>query len=551
MYKYFQMHISNLLLKVLPLVFITFCFSTLSHFLQAQNQSSSTDKESMLIEALKEELIGNTQKSIDILEKLKYETEFKSVSYYLLSRMYFSQGKKEEALNAINQSLIAEPNNKWYLLLKSNIAENLSLADQAAECYVSLLQMDPNTYTYYDNAAFHYLQAGSYAKALGVLDKAEFVFGLTPEISIKKAFILGETQKYKKAVEILERGLIKHPGHQEIIEHLHTISQKSNDVKLKEYIQNNYPIKNAPLTSSNTSELNLLDAVFADPNTDIDAKIKSLLNILQNIDQKDSQKIASLQKYSNQLLAAYPSHVKSHCASADLYFLQNNYPLAKQHYIRAIELGSTPYAVWDNLLISLTELAHWNDCIQYAQSCLDYYPNQSKPYFVLALAYFKIKQYEKANAQLLTLNLMQKHKKSMPSEFLILQAKISEALKLDAQKIWDQVIEKDSSKTAWLEKLNSQCSLNPGDVSLPKNRIEAQSINPSFRTFCLLAEYYYCIKHYPLANEYMDLAFMQQAFINTELHTLAANIYKQSGLTEKSNQHFQWAESLSENSKKQ
>ncbi|MBK9107144.1 MAG: hypothetical protein IPM92_01865 [Saprospiraceae bacterium] len=551
MYKYFLMQIHKLPLKVLQIVLPTCYLIILSTNLHAQNQSSSTDKESMMIEALKEELIGNIQKSIDILEKLKYEAEFKSVSYYLLSRMYFSQGKKEEALNSINQSLITEPNNKWYLLLKSNIAENLSLAEQAAECNVSLYQIEPNIYTYYDNAAYHYLQAGSYPKAFEVLDKAELVFGLSPEIAIKKAFILGETQKFKKAVEILERCLIQYKDHQEIIGHLQTISQKSNDVKLKEYLQNKYPINNSPLISTNTTDLNLLDAVYANPNADIDTKIKSLLNILQNIDQKDTQKIASLQKYTNQLLTAYPTHVKSHCVSADLYFLQNNYPLAKQHYIQAIGLGNVPYAVWDNLLISLIELAHWNTCIQYSKSCLDYYPNQSKPYYFLALAYFKIRDYEKANSQLLTLSLMQRHKKNMPSDFLILQAKINEALKLDAQKLWDQSIELDSSKTGELERLLMLCSLNPEEFTLTQEKPEGFIYKPSFRTYCLLAELYYCAKNYPLANKYIELALSQHAFINTELHTLAANIYKQSGLTEKSNQHFHWAETLSENTKKQ
>ncbi|MBK8954835.1 MAG: hypothetical protein IPM34_04665 [Saprospiraceae bacterium] len=519
--------------------------------LTAQTGSGVVDQESLLVDALKEELIGNQQKAIDILEKLKHDPEFTSVSNYILSRIYFAQGKKEEAYHAIELSIRYEPDNKWYLLLKSNIAENLALPEAAAACHEELFRLEPNEYKHYDNAAYHHLQSGSFANALRVLDKAESVFGITPEIAIKKSFILGETKKFKKAVELLENCLTKYNGHSEMVAHLHALTEKSNDKNLKEQVYSKYPPeKQVPDLQGNSFD-QLLDAVFNNPASDLDTKIKSLASVMEKMASENNAQLKELMKYTDALLKAYPSEVKTHCITADLFYILDDLSTAKLHYTQAVELGNVPYLVWENLLQTLENMAHWNDAKKYAIACLDYYPNQSYPHYLFALACFKTGEYSLAKSKLATLEIMQRHKKNPSVQLYLLYAKVLDALNSDSKNYWEKALANDPTQVVILEKYLSDCTLKKALDSHDPKILSSMATSDHYKINCLLAAFYECTGDFQKARKHMEFSLNQKQFINSEIHSLAARIFEKTGADLESKIQIRLANELGESPKKQ
>lgn len=209
--------------------------------------------------------------------KLKYAPETKGVSNYYLARIYREQGKHDEAMSAIDESIAAEPQNKWYLILKANLAEDYGQFQIIADVYQKLSQLEPDNYTYYDNAALNYLKAEDFDKALIVLNASELHFGLLPPIGIKNPKYWFY-RKIKKALSLLEECLIKYPGHLEIIEEIRTIALEENNTD----ILTKYGLKpkSADVDSQNQQAQQDLTNLINSTTVSLDEKIKSIIKTL-------------------------------------------------------------------------------------------------------------------------------------------------------------------------------------------------------------------------------------------------------------------------------
>lgn len=526
---------------------LSFCFLKSPH-LYAQNTGSSINSESLLIDALKEEATGQPKKAIEILEKLKYEPGFKSVSYYLLSRLYFAEGRSHDALDAIHHSLTEEPQQKWYLLLNANIAESLGLYDEAATCYINLYKLEPNQYTFYDNAAYHYVNAGIYDKAFQVLVDAEHIFGLRPEIAIKKSFILGEQGKYAKGIELLERSLELHPNSQELLKQISSLLEKSQDNKLIQYVQSKYP--SLKTISHQTSALvHNLDSLVNLPDAEVELVIREMINQLNQLTDKDSVRYYLLQNASNKLLSLHPKNIKVICLTADIHYLYNRADLALPLYLQAIKESSVPYSVWDNTLHSLMELGYWQATVQYANKCLDYFPNQTLPYYAICKSLIHLNKFQEVVSPLQQLELMLKHRKNQSPQVLLLKAQMLDGLNKESKDVWDQAMALDSSKIILLEKVVSACQRSKNHNESFKESELLNGWQDDFKTNVLMARWWLCNADAAKAKSCIDRAITLNDFKNFEFYLLASEIYQKSGLAEPANHFRKLANAMQESIK--
>lgn len=513
----------------------------------SQDVEKNLLNQGILIDALKEEQIGNRQKAIDLFIKLKYAPETKGVSNYYLARIYREQGKHDEAMSAIDESIAAEPSNKWYLTLKANLAEDYGQFVIIAQVYQKLSQLEPDNYTYYDNAALNYLKAEDFENALIVLNAAQLNFGLLPPIGIKKSKILVLQKKSKKALSLLEECLIKYPAHKELIEEIRTIALEENNTDLL----NKYGSKSKSADSElqNQQSQQDLAMLINAKSVSLDEKIKAVIKTLSDyIKNSNTQGIQSLIPLTNDLIGQYPESPKTYALMADLYFQMDDLVHACRYYIKTISLGTVPYSVWENLLNCLISLKHWNALYYYSNACMDYYPAQSFPNYGQLLASLQLNKVDFAESDLKSLLLKTKNNPVKNTDALILAARLYKMNQnlVASDSAWQQALRTNYNELALLEYSLDLSNINsPVSDATLANLLKSSQVHPATK-FYKIARIYFNRKDYTKARNYLEEALKYPIAKNKETYQLAASVYAALGDTQQANLSLVTANEFSE-----
>ena len=493
----------------IPFIFGLYCLIQLPAL--SQKTTTQIELESKLIDAIKEEEIGNPEKATLILEKMRYEPETKATVNYYLARLYEKSSRHEEALLAIQESVLADPGNKWFKVFKANLLEKTARYEQVASVFEELVKIEPQNYTFYDLAAINYLKAEKSEKALTILDQAQIKFGPMPPLVLKKAEILKVQKKYKKAAESLELSLKDYPNHKELYPSLIECYSAENKIQEKDaalaklkFLDPEHPLfrKQSDAPPANMSSADLMKSIV-ERIINLDEAIKILIPSLQKLaDGQDSLQEQTLLAPALKLTELCPKEPKSAALVGDIYFHHNNLWKAAEWYKKSVALGSVPYPVWDNLIFCLYQLSHWKSLEKYANLALDQYPNNSYPYYALAITQYHNSHYEEAltNAEhFLLINRKNEINKSLAHVIL---AKIYFAMKNETQANvqWEAMRQiKNKASGGELEYL-VYCQKNGKEYSAEalKNAADNISIPQYFRNY-KLAEIYYLKKDYPSA----------------------------------------------------
>lgn len=479
--------------------------------LLSQKTTSQIELESKLTDAIKEEEIGNPEKAIVLLEKMRYEPEIKATVNYYLARLYEQSSRHEEALLAIQESVLADQGNKWFKVFKANLLEKTARYEQVAGVYEELIIIEPQNYTFYDLAAINYLKSGKSEKALTILDKAQLKFGPMPPLVLKKAEILKIQKKFKKATECLELSLKDYPNHKELYPSLiesyiaeNRIQEKDSAlVKLKSLDPNNPLVKlNSNNSPANMSGAELLKNIN-EQKISLDDAIKVLIPHLQKLaDGTDSLQEQTLLLPALRLTELYPKESKPAALVGDIYFHNNNLLKATEWYKKSVNQGSVPYPVWDNLIFGLLQLGHWNNLEKYANLALDQFPNNSYPYYALSMAQYHGNKLDESlgNAEhFLLINRKNEINKSLAHVIL---AKINLALKDEAKanfhweamrQINNQASGGELEYLVYCQKYGKKYSSDELDKA-----VSNETVPQYFRSY-KLAEIQYLKKDYPAA----------------------------------------------------
>ncbi|MCC6816539.1 MAG: hypothetical protein IT267_09020 [Saprospiraceae bacterium] len=437
------------------------------------NETVPMGIESQLIDAQKQELIGNYDKSIELLENMRTIPETRSAVYYQLSRLYKSKGKWEDALNAIQESVNADPNNKWTRVFQANLYEALGKYLLSAQSYEALIKIEPDNYTMYDLAALNYVKAEQISKAILILDHAQTKFGPLPKLAIQKSKLLTLNNKTKRAIEVLLLAHKEYPKNIDIIAELIQTNLEQSDLeeaekftKLLQELSPNHPILTARQTESPISIEVASGPVNVDEITDPDPLIKSLIPELKKLNPANKDRLLNT---SEKLCLKFPKEPKCFVFKADILYGSDQFLEAAKAYQTATELGTVPYSVWENYLICLIKLTHWKTLEEKTNLALDYYPNQSFLYYGLALAQLNLKKFENSISQIQQFTIMSKNSPARIQEAAILMARV-----YDEQKKFEQADE--FWKKAQLSESNTDLATIEQNYSLAKN---GKSINQS------------------------------------------------------------------------
>lgn len=514
-------------LYLLLIIFTVQPFFTNDNGLFAQENEKTIANQSLLIDALREEQINNPDKALEILEQLKYEQEFKDVCYYLLAKIYISQQKPEQALNAIEQSLAIDSKNKWYQVLKANITEKLGEYKFTAQTYLELVAVEPNNYTFYDNAAYFYLKAQLPEEALSVITRAESKFGLTPQIALKKSHILKAVKDWLNAAEVLISCLKIYPSQLDLKEEIVKLKNEIPDDSIQKHLHIKYP---ELFPSRETNVVNTIDELkelVSSKTTDLDTKIKKFVQVLSNDD--DPEHYDTLVPLAENLLKQYPADPKTSCLLADIYYLKDQFPEAVLYYKAALKLGPVPFSIWSNLLYCLSELNRWPELLSLSESCLDYYPNQSLVYLSLAKAHTEMGNHDLALRELERLEPMTKYNKQKSLDFLRMKLIVLESKRQDASALIQEADQLQSKHCLLLESLTMRCKngIKPS-ADVLQSAIKQCPDQDKTKAYNL-SQLYWCTGNTDQARHYINLALDISDYQNPSVLKFGISIFKALG----------------------
>lgn len=488
------------------------------------------------IDAFRLEQIGSIEKAQEIYEKLIIEPTAKANAHYQLARIYDKQNKIDLAINAINQSTIADPTNKWSYIFKANLLEKYASYKQVAECYEQLMKIEPNNYTFYDNAAINYLKVDNLNQSMNVLNQAEKKFGLSPSIAVKKANLFTLQKKENKAIEVLETAIKQYPHHTELYPELILLCKKNNiDDKVKTYTNtlanydSQHPFLNKNEPSSKIENNGSLEEIIAKESLDINFKIKLLLPILKEYANNPSNEQKSqLLKLAKSLCNQYKTDPKPYVLLGDIYFQTNDWINARNAYIESIQNGIVPYNVYDNLILSLTELEAWISIEKYTLQALDIYPNQANLFYNLARAQYEQNNHPEALNNVDQTLLMTRSNNELKGEANCLKARILQAMKKEnnAKEFWTNAITNNNSPLVTIQyQLNELQQKQKCDESALSKAMEDKSLSLFLKLF-KQAEISYARSQYQESIKSIQEILIKEPNTKPSVYLLLSKNYK-------------------------
>jgi len=386
----------------------------------AEDQSKTlTQKEklqntSLLIDGMKEKMLGNYEKAITSFTKCMSADPHNSTAMYELASVYVLQSNYNEALPFAKKAIAEDKENIWYRLLLADIYEKSKKLKESIDVYNDLVKKYPDNIEYYFDLALANIMAGKYIDAIDVYDKVEKKIGVTEEISLQKEKIYTYINKPAKSILEIQKLIDKFPSETKYYSYLaqlymnNKMPEKAFDVfnKIIEIEPNNAGVHLALADyyrdkKDKNNFFKEIKLAFSNENLDIDTKVKILLsyydltNSGENADMKEQA--MDLTKI---LVQTHPGEAKAYAISGDFFYREKRYTEAREQFKKAIAIDSSKYAIWEQLLYIDAALDDFPSMEKESKKVMDIFPEQPLPYLFNGNANIQLKNYDQAISSL-------------------------------------------------------------------------------------------------------------------------------------------------------
>jgi tetratricopeptide (TPR) repeat protein len=380
-----------------------FLFLLMFSISNVYSQDSSAEKKAKLamntfLDAEKNKMLENYSEAVKLYEKTLEIDDSYDPAMFQLAHLYIFQQKYKEALYWCEKAHQLDPNNKWYSLLLIDLYKNNYQLADAADVYKSLLKNNATNTEYLLKLADLQSVLGEIDKAIANIEKVEKLDGITEKTSLKKKNIYLQQKDFDQAMQVmieLSNAFPKDEKYCSMIAEMYMKNKQPEKAlvwyqKVLEinpenpYIQitlADYYSKSGDLEKA----YDYLKEGYANPHLDLDTKIQVLLNYFN---ASSTQKLMKPHAFelAEILVNTHPDEPKSHAIYGDLLFRDSLYTKAVVEFKKVITLDSTRYAVWEQLLYSLSMLNESQEMASYSERAIEQFPEMEFPYYVNAIA---------------------------------------------------------------------------------------------------------------------------------------------------------------------
>jgi tetratricopeptide (TPR) repeat protein len=362
----------------------------------SQNAYSEKEilSEQLFIQAESKRLLGRCEAAIEILEEIRKKSPANTAVLYSLSRCYWDLNEIESAQRITEDALRFEPRNRWLLDLQLKLLERTNNYPQAVEVADKLfiLTEDP---VFLDKKAYFLSSLGRFSESLAALKELEQKAGISKDILLAQTQLLEELEKPREALQKIEKNLSEFESDLEV---LHTLTRlylgQGEEQKALAVLQQILVLEEKdPLALSLMGKLesqhmegeHSLRQMIGNPKIPIDQKIRGLYPQLERLmeSQQLSEPLLDLSLLLSQVHSQDP---KAQAFLGDVLYQSGQIHRSIEPYTKTLELSSSNYQVYVQLLKALLYTRDANQFILVAEKTLDLYPDQARSYLYMAQA---------------------------------------------------------------------------------------------------------------------------------------------------------------------
>lgn len=400
--------------------------------------------EEHFIDANKEKMLGNIDAAQKGFMKSIAIDPSQAAPYYELAQINADLGNMTKGYEFASKAVEINPDNYWYSYFKAKIAIELQKIDEAIKIYERLAKQKPGDIEMRYELAGMYLFKGNVKAGFAELDRIEEEMGVSDQISMLKHQIYLKTGEVDKAAAEVRKLILENPGSMEYYKTLadtYMVNGKEkealavyeemeqlapNDAKMNFALANFYRQK-----GEEEKAKKYIYRAFENPEAELDQKIKVLLDYF---DASGNNKVAEQEAFElcERLVIAHPNEAKAHAMYADFLYRDKQLNAAARQYRRTLELDSSRYAIWNQLIVVESELEEYETLIKTSDRALELFPNQPFPYFFAGIASMQLKKNNQAIAYLEVGQDFVLDNKALKAQFL---ASLGDAFHADGQKV--------------------------------------------------------------------------------------------------------------------
>lgn len=395
------------------LLFLFACKSSEDVTYSAKSTVQLSDKEEkefgrLYIDASKEKILGNIEKSKDLYQKAININPRSAAAHYELGLMHNASGDNQTAFEEFKIANQLDPQNYWYKLSYATFLESQGKIDEAIHLFKELVEENPKQLEIKYELSKLLLNRGKIEEGINYLNMIESEIGVTEEISFLKQRIYLSTNNVEKAANEIELLIQAIPSNVDYYNILANI-----------YLSNEMPLKAAEVLESleakNVDDYRVqfslaqiykemgetekykkyISLAFENPLMNIDQKVKFILSNYQ-VSLNEKEKINEAVELAKLIAKAHPDNAKSHALLADFLYFADRDKEAMDSYRRTIELDSSRFPVWNQLLVILSENQESELLLDYGPRAIELFPNQPTLYLIYGLGLSSNEQYEEA-----------------------------------------------------------------------------------------------------------------------------------------------------------
>ncbi len=364
--------------------------------------------EFIFFNANKEKLLGNYQIAAGLFNECILKVPSEPTPYYEIAKIYDYANQNNLAFENAKKAVELDGENYWYRYFYAYIAQKIGNTDEAIKQYKILVEQNPEQIDLYYDIAGMQLYIGNYNEALKSYDLLENKIGITEEISLQKEKVYVKLNNIEKAAQEIQKLIDSNP----------------DEIRYKVYLADLYLANNREEESfeifqeilekdpANTyTHLALYDyyrakgekekafseikQVFENKDFEIDSKMQILLSYY-SLSENDSELKKEAFELNKILIEQHPKDAKSYTIYADFLYREKKIEGAKENYLKAIELDSSRYAIWSQVMLIEAELQNYDEMLLHSKSALELFPSQPIFYFFYGVANIQKKDYKEA-----------------------------------------------------------------------------------------------------------------------------------------------------------
>ncbi len=342
--------------------------------------------------------------------------------HYKIAEILAKGNKQEDFVKAsisIENALKFEKKNKYFYLLASNIYSSLNNFEKAEKMLETMMDEVNGTEEYLYELAALYQYDKKPNEAVKIYNRAENLLGISEISSLQKQKIFLQQGKIEESIAEGEKLLTAYPDEENyVIGFAETLSQNNQGARaigyLEKFIEGHPDAGNAKmflagLYQSNGQEQKaheFIRQVFDDPAVDVSSKIVMLGSYTNSLQQQKEKKIddtitkSFAQELFIKLNSTHPNEPNVHIIGGDLYLILDKNQEALTEYMKAIQLGTTSFEAWQNLLFLESQLNHFDSLIFHSEQGLELFPNQSMLHYFNGYGHMRKKHYREATSSL-------------------------------------------------------------------------------------------------------------------------------------------------------